>query len=76
MNAHVQELIKATNEFRKTLELSVLMGQRWNQKVSQLEMENGLEVIKIDEIECPEWKTLFGTEKDIINPCLKGQTDY
>lgn len=65
LQAHIADVIKATNLQRKSMDPEEVADLKWDHPVTVREIEDGLEVISIDDTELPDWHKYFGDEAPI-----------
>lgn len=58
----IAEVVNETEKFRRDLKPEVLQLCGWRESVSTRELENGIEIVSIDETVMPDYLTYFGQE--------------
>lgn len=75
LQEHISQVVKATNEWRKLMDEEEAAELKWQQPLTVREIEDGMEVVGIDEELLPDWGKYFGEESDITPPLLRITND-
>jgi len=68
---HLAEVVKKTNEFRKSLDKRTKLMKGWEDKVSQREIWSSCELLKLDNEKRRDRERLIGQSADITNPLVE-----
>lgn len=69
LNDHIKEVISATNKYRKG-NPDEAKNRKWEKTVNKKDLEEGIEVLSIDNDLLPEFQSILGKYQGITDPYL------
>lgn len=71
LHTRIAQILSETNYMRLSLDPEEARTYRWENMLTRMEIDQGMEVITIDEEQFPDWRSYFGQEQEITDPIVK-----